>query len=219
MTASTRASPGVAGMAASTWSSVSVTTAERVPPPGLAGLAGQLDQPVPFGAGHAVQFEKGPNVAGLGAAPPGLDAEQGRRRPLQLPRHLFPAHPGGLAPPLQLHGQAASAQGRVLSWITTSGHGSPTPFRASSLALLQIIECLCTLALMMPPNQWQSVANPPQRRNEPNVSTPISPGQLPRTPRPAAAGGPQGRLAAASAALAIARCGPLGQELGASGAG
>ena len=59
--------------------------AERVPPPGLAGLPGQLDQPVPFGPGHAVQLEKGPNVPGLGAAPSGLDAEQGRRRPLQLP--------------------------------------------------------------------------------------------------------------------------------------
>ena len=63
--------------------------AERVPPPGLAGLPGQLDQPVPFGSGHAVQLEKGPNVPGLGAAPPGLDAEQGRSRPLQLPRHLL----------------------------------------------------------------------------------------------------------------------------------
>ena len=93
-----------------------------MPPPGLAGLPGQLDQPVPFGPGHAVQLEKDPNVAGLGAAPPGLDAEQGRSRPLQLPRHLFPAHPGGLATALEFHGQAAAAQRRVLSWVTTSGH-------------------------------------------------------------------------------------------------
>ena len=44
--------------------------AERVPPPGLAGLPGQLDQPVPFGPGHAVQLEKGPNVPGLGRLRP-----------------------------------------------------------------------------------------------------------------------------------------------------
>ena len=43
----------------------------------LAGLPGQLDQPVPFGPGHAVQLEKGPKVPGLGAAPSGLDAEGG----------------------------------------------------------------------------------------------------------------------------------------------
>ena len=40
--------------------------AERVPPPGLAGLLGQLDQPVPFGPGHAVQLEKDPNVPRAG---------------------------------------------------------------------------------------------------------------------------------------------------------
>jgi hypothetical protein len=78
--------------------------------------------PSPFGPGHAVQLEKGPNVPWLGTAPPGLDAEQGRGRPLQLPRDLFPAHPGGLAAVLEFHSQAAAAQGRVLSWVTTSGH-------------------------------------------------------------------------------------------------
>src|SRR5438034_5785442 len=93
-----------------------------MPPPGLAGLPGQLDQPVPFGPGHAVQLEKGPNVPGLGAAPSGLDAEDGGGRPLQLPRYLFAAHAGGLATALEFHGQAAAPQRRVLSWITTSGH-------------------------------------------------------------------------------------------------
>jgi len=83
--------------------------AERVPPPGLAGLPGELDQPVPFGPGHAVQLEKGPNVPGLGAAPSGLDAEQGRRRPLQLPRDLLTAHPGGLAAALEQIGFAMLA--------------------------------------------------------------------------------------------------------------
>jgi hypothetical protein len=36
--------------------------------------------------------------------------------------YLLPAHGGGLTSALQLHGQAAAAQGRVLSWLTTSGH-------------------------------------------------------------------------------------------------
>ena len=51
--------------------------AEGVPPAGLASLPGQLDQPIPFGAGDAVELEQRPDVAGLRPAPAGLDAEDG----------------------------------------------------------------------------------------------------------------------------------------------
>jgi hypothetical protein len=83
--------------------------------PGLAGLRGQLDQPVPFGAGHAVQLEKGPNVPGLGAAPSGLNAEDGGGRPLQLPRDLLAAHAGGFG--LEIASEPYEC-GRAWRWRT-----------------------------------------------------------------------------------------------------
>jgi hypothetical protein len=68
----------------SVWSRPSTTTgsklrmeaAEGVPPAGLAGHPGELDEPVSFGAGDAVELQEHPNVAGLGPAPAGLDAEE-----------------------------------------------------------------------------------------------------------------------------------------------
>ena len=98
--------------------------AERVPPPRLASIPRQLDQPVPFRPGHPVELEQRPDVAGLRPAPPGLDAEDRGGRPLQLPRDLLAAHARGLAAALELHGQAAAAQGRVLFWVAASGHAS-----------------------------------------------------------------------------------------------
>ena len=43
----------------------------------LASVPGQLDQAVTLGAGHAVELEQRPDVAGLRSAPAGLDAEDG----------------------------------------------------------------------------------------------------------------------------------------------
>src|SRR5262249_35290745 len=48
---------------------------ERVPPAGLAGFAGQPDQAVAFRPGDAVELQQDPDVAGLGTAAAGLDAE------------------------------------------------------------------------------------------------------------------------------------------------
>ena len=48
---------------------------EGVPPAGLAGFPGQLDQAVTLRAGHAVEIKQDPDVAWLGTAPAGLDAE------------------------------------------------------------------------------------------------------------------------------------------------
>src|ERR1039458_3659875 len=96
--------------------------AEGMPPAGLAGVPGQLDQAVTFGAGDAVELEQHPDVAGLGSAAAGLDAEERGGRPLQLARDLFTAHTGGLAAALEFHRQTAAAQGRVLFGVAASGH-------------------------------------------------------------------------------------------------
>ncbi len=61
------------------WTSYGVRhdVAERVPPTRLASLRGQLDQPIPFGAGDAVKLEQRADVTGLRPAPAGLDVEDG----------------------------------------------------------------------------------------------------------------------------------------------
>jgi hypothetical protein len=48
---------------------------EGVPPAGLPGVAGELDEALALGAGDAVKVQEVPHASGLGMGPAGLDAE------------------------------------------------------------------------------------------------------------------------------------------------
>jgi len=48
-----------------------------VPPAGLPGVTGKLDQAIALGAGDTVEVKQNPDVAGLRTTPAGLDAEDG----------------------------------------------------------------------------------------------------------------------------------------------
>ena len=65
---------------------------ERVPPPRLPGLSGQLDQALTLGPGHPYTSSSIRTLPGCGAVPPGLNAERRGGRPLQLPCDLLAVH-------------------------------------------------------------------------------------------------------------------------------
>ena len=81
--------------------------AVRVPPALLARVAGQLDQALPLGGGHAVELEHVADVPWRDRHPAGLHAADLGGRAFQVLRNFLAGQPGRLAEPPELEREPA----------------------------------------------------------------------------------------------------------------